>query len=208
MSEPHNVQLTFRFRGLRSYIDLDLCARCPRQDQKGCCGHYSPVFYLLDLAYLYIEEPELIEFIFSLPRLTVLDHSVTVNKVPDGEGFICPMLDKKGGCRLPQIRRESVCRHFICQGVNWQEQPALKSWADFFERLGDLEIAINQEWAGRLQESGLTLRNPSHRDQICSRAAEYLADLLADPPPLVQGADYDQEFTLLISVDPEAEWIL
>lgn len=208
MTEQHNVHMIFRYRGLRSYIDLDLCARCPRLDQKGCCGHYSPVFYLLDLAYLHKYQPELLELVFSMPRLTVLDHSVTINKIPDTEGFICPMLDKSSGCRLPQSHRESVCRHFICGGVGWNKRPEMRKWADFFEQLGDLEIAINNEWAERISASGLSLRNSKDRPAIYEKAASYLEELLKNPPPLLAGDDYDQDFDLLVEIDPETEWLL
>ena len=60
------INLVFHRRGLRSFIEVDLCADCPRRDHKGCCGHYSPVFYLTDLTSL-PSSPQLIDYIAELP---------------------------------------------------------------------------------------------------------------------------------------------
>jgi hypothetical protein len=102
------INLIFHNLGLRTYIEVDLCAECPRQDDKGCCGFYSPVFYPTDLAYLYLHQPEMIEKIFSFDHLTVLDHSVTVNNVPEGDSYRCKFHSKNGGC-LPAF----------CLSGNW-----------------------------------------------------------------------------------------
>ena len=51
------IKIIFHNQGLRSYIEVDLCSECPRQDDKGCCGFYSPVFYSSDFAYLLKNQP-------------------------------------------------------------------------------------------------------------------------------------------------------
>ncbi len=208
MNKETTVTLIFRKRGLRSYIDLDLCSRCPRKDMKGCCGQYSPVFYLLDLAFLYQVRPDLIELIFSMPNLTVLDQSVTINKIPDESGFICQLLDKSSGCRLPQVMRESICRHFICCGVPWQNEPGLQKWADFFEDLANFEIKTNNEWAQIIAARGLSLRNPSQQEQIMILASHLLDELWAHPPVLLSGRAEDESVELQVTINPDSEWIL
>lgn len=208
MQQDKTVHLIYRYRGLRSYIDLDLCAECPRADRKGCCGHYSPVFYLLDLAFLYREDPALIELLFSMPSLTILDYSVTVNKIPDESGFICPMLDKASGCRLEQMQRESICRHFICCGVPWRSEAALEKWATFFDALNDYEITLNDQWSELLAQRGLSLRNTRDREIIYELVRDYLDDLLACPPDLIAGGPRDESYTLPITIDLDREWIL
>lgn len=159
------ITLVFHNQGLRSYIEVDLCAECPRQDSKGCCGFYSPVFYTTDLAYLSIHQPEIIEQIFELEHLTILDHSITVNNVPDGESYRCKFHSINGGCLLSQILRESICRHFVCSGISWWEEEEMAAWKNFFEQLTDYEIELNQRLAESLQAKGLTLRDPALRNE-------------------------------------------
>jgi len=161
-----NIQVIFHNCGLRSYIEVDLCAECPRQDDKGCCGYYSPVFYPTDLGYLYLNQPDLLEHIFSLEHLTVLDASVTVNNVIDGDSYRCKFHRKEGGCFLSQSSRESICRHFVCSGIGWWEEESIQDWRIFFDKLTDYEIEINNHWAELLKEQGLTLREPAQRERI------------------------------------------
>ena len=161
-----DIQIIFHNRGLRSYIEVDLCAECPRQDDKGCCGYYSPVFYPTDLGYLYLNQPHLLDHIFSLDHLTVLDASVTVNNVIDGDSYRCKFHRKEGGCFLSQSSRESICRHFVCSGIGWWEEESIQDWRTFFDKLTDHEIEINNRWAEILKEQGLTLREPAQRERI------------------------------------------
>src|SRR5690606_21028372 len=96
------INLVFHRRGLRSFIEVDLCADCPRRDHKGCCGHYSPVFYLTDLYFIAKQRPQLIDYIAELPFLTVLDASITVNSIPDKDGSSrCQFHSLEKGCLLP-----------------------------------------------------------------------------------------------------------
>ena len=157
------VSLVFHNEGLRSYIEVDLCARCPRQDEKGCCAHYSPVFYPTDFAYLLLNQPQLIERIFAVEHPTILDASVTANHSIDGDSFLCAFHSKEGGCVLPQQFRESICRHFVCSGIAWWQEESLKAWKDFYDHLNDYEIELNQRITYKLMEEGLTLRNPASR---------------------------------------------
>jgi len=161
-----DIKIVFHNQGLRSYIEVDLCRECPRQDDKGCCGFYSPVFYASDLVYLLKHRPELIDYIFSIDNITVLDASVTVNNSIDGDSYRCHFHRKDGGCLLDQNLRESVCRHFVCPGIAWEKEPKLRPWKDFFARLTDYEIELNNRIAALLQEKGLTLRNEEKRGQF------------------------------------------
>lgn len=161
-----DIKLIFHNEGLRSYIEVDLCAECPRQDGKGCCGYYSPVFYPTDLAYLNINQPGLIDYIFKLDNLTILDASVTVNNDIDGESYRCKFHSRDGGCMLTQLQRETICRHFVCPGINWQQEPDLQHWNRFFNNLFDYEIAVNNRITNALTAQGLTLRNPLLRGQF------------------------------------------
>ena len=159
------INLIFHNLGLRTYIEVDLCAECPRQDDKGCCGFYSPVFYPTDLAYLYLHQPEIIAKIFTFDHLTILDHSVTVNNVPEGDSYRCKFHSKNGGCLLEQTWRESICRHFVCVGIGWWEELALREWKEYMEQLTDYEIELNQRLADALEGQGLNLRKPELREK-------------------------------------------
>lgn len=161
-----NIGITFHNQGLRSYIEVDLCRECPRQDDKGCCGFYSPVFYTTDLVYLLKNKPELIDYIFNLDNITVLDASVTVNNSIDGNSYRCHFHRRSGGCMLDQHLRESVCRHFVCPGIGWEQEDKLQPWKDFFAQLADYEIELNNRMAAMLQEKGLTLRDKEKREQF------------------------------------------
>ncbi|MCR4399338.1 MAG: hypothetical protein QHH05_09725 [Syntrophomonadaceae bacterium] len=181
-----DIRVSFHNRGLRSFIAVDLCGECPRQDDKGCCGFYSPVFYPLDLAWLTLHRPGMVDQLFRLPRLTVLDSSVTVNSLPDAEGgFRCQFHSRQGGCCLPIDLRESVCRHFVCPGVGWWEEPALAAWKEFFDRLADYEIALNQDIARRLAARGLSLREPAQRQAFVEQATELYLRLSRPTPDFI-----------------------
>lgn len=174
------IILRFHPQGLRSYIEVDLCARCPRQDNKGCCGYYSPVFYPTDLFHLQRQAPELIELIWSLPHLTILDHSVTVNSFPDDEGgYYCQFHSRSGGCRLLQEQRESICRHFVCPGINWQSENSLSEWKSYFDQLETQEIRLNQLVSENLTALGLSLRDPKHRSAWFQKVDHLVPDLLS-----------------------------
>lgn len=161
-----DIKLIFHNQGLRSYIEVDLCSQCPRQDGKGCCGFYSPIFYSSDLAYLLKNEPGLIDKILHLNNLTILDASVTINNSIDGDSYRCYFHSKDGGCLLEQHLRESICRHFVCPGIAWEQEENLRPWKEFFARLSDYEIELNNRIAVRLQKKGLTLRDTSRRKQF------------------------------------------
>lgn len=159
-----DIKLVFHPQALRSYIEVDLCARCPRQDDKGCCGYYSPVFYPLDFYYLQQHARQVLDLIWSLPHLTILDHSVTVNSFPDDSGgYYCQFHKRDGGCQLQQEYRESICRHFVCPGIDWQREAKLSGWKDFFAELENLEIKFNQAIAEELTKQELSLRYPGKR---------------------------------------------
>jgi len=202
------VQLVFHNNGLRSYIEVDLCARCPRQDDKGCCGFYSPVFYATDLVYLLHNQPELLEEIFQMDGITILDASVTINQQPDGDSYRCRFHSRQGGCRLPQHMRESICRHFVCPGIGWENHSELQNWKKFFEQLADYEIQLNNGAAEYLQNKGLTLRNPADRQLVIQTMAEYLHQQTQTRPAFFE--EVPAEVTAVVSCQLRfgKEWIL
>lgn len=203
-----DITLVFHNLGLRSYIEVDLCTQCPRQDDKGCCGFYSPVFYPTDLAYLYLHEPELLEYIFSLDHLTVLDASVTVNNIIEGPSYRCRFHSKEQGCILPQHLRESVCRHFVCAGIGWTEEESLKDWRIFFERLTDYEIEINNQWAAILASMGITLRNPDLRERFFAELVKLYQEISDNLPEFINSMPGQDTRTLRRSLRFGPEWIL
>ncbi|HWP97211.1 MAG TPA: hypothetical protein VN426_10230 [Syntrophomonadaceae bacterium] len=173
----HEIGLIFHNRGLRSYIEVDLCRQCPRQDDKGCCGYYSPVFYLADFAYWLEKKPDLVDHLFSLPNLTVLDASVTMNSAPEGDSYRCRFHGRENGCFLTQELRESICRHFVCPGINWEVEPHLQHWRLFFEKLGEYEISLNNQMAEIFKERGLSLRDPLQRRELLGHLPGVFHDL-------------------------------
>lgn len=202
------INLIFHNQGLRSYIEVDLCAECPRQDSKGCCGYYSPVFYTTDLAYLSLHQPELIGQIFQLTHLTILDHSITVNNDPEGDSYRCKFHSKSGGCLLSQISRESICRHFVCSGIAWWEEPALIAWKNFFEVLTDFEIELNQHLAETLQAQGLTLRDPVLRNEYMRVLLENYNRVTATVPDFITNMPANESFTIRRQLSFGQEWKL
>jgi hypothetical protein len=202
------IEIVFHNRGLRSYIEVDLCAECPRQDDKGCCGHYSPIFYPTDLVYLLNNQPELVDYIFGLDRLTILDASVTVNNTIEGTSYRCRFHSKDSGCRLAQHLRESVCRHFVCLGIGWESEPELKPWRDFFSRLTDWEIELNNRWAAELKAKGLTLRDPDLRQQLWQELHRLYQRDLTVLPDFIAAMPEDDSYRIVRPLQFKQEWIL
>lgn len=202
------IMLTFHNRGLRSFIEVDLCAQCPRQDDKGCCGYYSPVFYATDFAYLLQNKPELIDRIFSLPCITVLDASVTVNSLIDGDAYRCRFHTREGGCILDQNLRESVCRHFVCPGIDWEREPALKHWKDFFECLSDYEVDLNNRIAELLKARGLTMRNPQQRPELMQHLLDLYHQERLPEPEFFSRVPHDETFFLQREIKYGKDWPL
>ncbi len=163
-----NIELVFHNKGLRSYIEVDLCMDCPRQDGKGCCGNYSPVFYPSDFAYLLSNYPQVVDYIMAIKDVTILDASLTVNNSIDGDSYKCHFHSSEKGCLLEQIQRESICRHFVCPGIGWEEEESMKHWKAFFQQLADYEIDLNNKIAAALRSQGLTLRNEDQRERFFS----------------------------------------
>lgn len=192
-----NLAITFYNRGLRSYIEVDLCRQCPRQDDKGCCGYYSPVFYPTDFAYLLQHRPSLIDEIFALPHITVLDSSVTLNQIIDGDGYRCPFHTQESGCLLSQDLRETICRHFVCPGINWQCEATLAHWKDFFDQLFQYEIDLNNRLAITLKEKGLSLRNLAQRPAYFKELQIVFPQLTRPAPHFF--ANYPQQETVLLT---------
>ena len=203
------ITLTFHNEGLRSYIELDLCCECPRQDMKGCCGWYSPVWYPLDLAFVYKESPETLDFVWSLEHLTLLDTSVTINNLPESESYQCRFHQKEGGCIIPQHLREAICRQFVCIGVDWQSEPSLQSWVEFFDRLTDYEIAVNARLSEKLTQKGLSLRNADQRRQFMQTLLPFYEQEMKNPPQFFKEYPQQETVKLIRTIDKfGTEWIL
>jgi hypothetical protein len=202
------IKLVFHNQGLRSYIEVDLCSQCPRQDGKGCCGYYSPVFYPTDLAYLYMNNPALVDYIFTLPDLTILDASVTVNNDKDGESYRCKFHSQEGGCILTQLERETICRHFVCPGINWQQEAALQHWDQFFTQLFDYEIDVNNRITTRLVANGLSLKNPSQRARFQDELLRLYQAELQDLPNFLTAYPRLETFSVQRPITWGNDWTL
>lgn len=203
-----SIELIFHNLGLRSYIEVDLCRECPRQDGKGCCGYYSPVFYPTDFAYLLQKAPDLLTKILNIKDKTVLDSSITINNSIDGASYLCQFHSREKGCLLNQEQRESICRHFVCPGIGWEKEVNLKHWKDFFSSLTDYEIQLNERIAQRLKTKGLTLRNIEHHAEFfslllaCFEEETHLLPFPAHTCPdmekvcLIRDINFEQEWPL------------
>ncbi|NLB53273.1 MAG: hypothetical protein GX808_10135 [Syntrophomonadaceae bacterium] len=202
------ICLTFHNQGLRSYIEVDLCGECPRQDDKGCCGYYSPVFYPCDFAYLLKSKPELLEFIFNLPNLTVLDYSVTVNNSPEGNSYRCQFHSTESGCLLQQSLRESICRHFVCPGIDWEKEEILKPWKRFFDQLADYENKLNSVIGQKLTGKGLTLRNKADRNYFFQQLLILFEKETAELPEFFRQVPEAQKFYITRPLKFKTDWPL
>ncbi|MGE5415795.1 MAG: hypothetical protein ACM3UZ_03385 [Acidobacteriota bacterium] len=203
------IKLVFHKKALRSYIEVDLCRDCPRQDDKGCCGYYSPVFYPTDLAYIARKKPELINYITDLPRLTVLDASITVNSVPEGpNAFHCQFHTRDKGCLLDMELRESVCRHFVCPGIGWWQEPELELWKNYFDEIADFEIDLNNQLATRLKSEGLSLRSRSDWDTIIKNLLSWIDFGLYESAKLGKDLPLTESFSIKRDLLFGSDWIL
>ncbi len=202
------INLVFHNRGLRSFIEVDLCAQCPRQDGKGCCGHYSPMFYPGDFAYLLQHRPELVEQILSADNVTILDSSATVNKTIDGDSYHCHFHRQEGGCLLNQDERESICRHFVCPGINWESEPALAHWEKFFTLLFEYEIKLNNQIAESLRGKGLRLRDESTRELFFAELMAVFRELTAQTPDFMGECPADEKATIHRQICSGKDWPL
>ncbi|MEN6348550.1 MAG: hypothetical protein ABFD08_04005 [Syntrophomonas sp.] len=203
-----DIKLIFHNEGLRSFIEVDLCRECPRQDDKGCCGYYSPVFYPSDFAYLLRNQPELMDYIFKLDNITVLDASVTVNNSIDGPSYRCSFHRREGGCLLPQPVRESVCRHFVCPGIDWQHEDKLGSWKEFFNQLEDYEITVNNKIAAVLREMDLSLRREDQREEFFTQLLRLFEEETASLPEFMASCPKIEEATVTREIKFGQDWPL
>ncbi len=202
------LELTFHNLGLRSYIELDLCVECPRQDDKGCCAFYSPIFYPCDFAYLLEHKPELLDYIFNLSNLTILDASVTVNSRPEGQSYRCSFHSNNGGCLLPQELRESICRHFVCPAVAWEKEEKLAHWKEFFTAITDYEIELNNRIAALLAEKGMSLRDKDRRDELLAELLVLFKQETANEAPFLTKYPLIEKHFLFREIQYGTDWPL
>ncbi len=138
------VKVVFHNLGWRSWIECSFCATCPRSEKRGCCC-YNPLFMPADLGYLQKQAPELINQIFRLKRLTVLDSCVIVDNYQAANGiWYCQFHSSECGCTLPIEQREFVCRRYVCSGMQLWEQPGTARWKSFFDQLEEQEVQLNK----------------------------------------------------------------
>jgi len=157
--EVKTFEIVFHNLGLRSWIECTLCWDCPRGDAKGCC-YYNPTYYPTDLAYLQEVNPEAVQVILAMPRLTVLEKYMSTDRIEDSDGdFRCPFHELEGGCRWAPDLRESVCRFYVCSGCNIWEEAGVGIWKEFFDRLENYESEINQSICLELEQQGLDLKS-------------------------------------------------
>ena len=173
MKEKREFEVVFHNSGARSWVECTLCWDCPREDDKGCC-YYNPTYYPLDFVYLLENQPRLIDAIFKLPRVTVLEKYVGIDRTEDKDGdLLCQMHSRKDGCQIAADLRESVCRVYICPGcLIWEEEGA-DVWKEFFNRLDAVEQEINRYLSAVLGEKGLNFKT-APREFIREAAALYL----------------------------------
>ncbi len=203
-----NVEVIFHNQGLRSYIEVDLCIECPRQDGKGCCGNYSPVFYPSDFAYLLKNHPEIVDYIMSIKDVTILDASLTVNNSIDGDSYKCHFHSSENGCRLEQIQRESICRHFVCPGIGWEYEESMSHWKSFFSQLADYEIELNNKIAAVLKAQGLTLRNEEQRPRFFTELLSIFEKETQQLPNFFSSCKPVERFTIRRQIYLGQEWPL
>ncbi|MDR1160173.1 MAG: hypothetical protein LBK69_06055 [Syntrophomonadaceae bacterium] len=203
-----DIKISFHNYGFRSFITINLCQECPRQDNKGCCGLYSPVFYPMDFAYWLEKNPELINFILNLPNITILDSSITVNSPRDGDSYRCPMHNFESGCLLAQKLRESICRHFVCPGVYWQDELKLSRWKDFFEQIFDYEITINNTIDARMRLENLSLRVPEQRNDCFEFMKKMVLELTASMENVFTALPQQEEFWIKRELVFGKQWLL
>ncbi len=202
------ILITFFNKGLRSYIEVDLCANCPRQDNKGCCGYYSPIFYSTDLAYLLENKPELVDWIFALPDITVLDASVTVNNTIEGDSYKCQFHTTETGCLLDQTSRETICRHFVCPGIDWKKEDKLSNWENFFKLLLEYEIKVNNNIARIMKERGFTLRNLDNLDAYFAEMMPLFHKETKNLPSFFNEFPAQETFKLIRTLSYGEDWPL
>ena len=202
-----NIEVVFHNEGLRSYIEVDLCMECPRQDGKGCCGNYSPVFYPSDFAYLLRNHPDVVDHIMNIRDVTILDASLTVNNSIDGDSYKCHF-HSEHGCLLEQIQRESICRHFVCPGIGWETEESMKHWKVFFQRLADYEIELNNKIAAALKSQGLTLRNKGERPRFFRELLNLFDKETRNLPEFLSSCKPAEHFTIKRKIYFQEEWPL
>jgi hypothetical protein len=154
-----SFEIVFHNLGLRSWIECSLCWDCPREDAKGCC-YYNPTYYPTDFAYLLANDPEAIKVIFSMPRITILEEYMSVDRLEDKDGdFRCQFHSLEGGCRWAPELRESVCRFYVCPGCSIWEEEGVGIWKEFFDRLEAYEMEVNQALSKELKARGLDMKS-------------------------------------------------
>lgn len=200
------IKLTFHNLGLRSWIECDLCFKCPLNQAKGCCS-YNPTYHLVDLGYIGDQWPDLLPVILNKTRVLVDNFWVAVNYIEDPQvGRRC-QFNTDTGCQLPVEFRESVCRHFICPGIQMWEEESLKRWADFFQEIETTEAEFNQHLRLKLQEARVDLKSsfPAALDVLVKEYHQVLAGIEAE-----RFGKYPRQEEIIITreIDPDQIWVV
>jgi hypothetical protein len=163
----------------------------------------------LDLGFLYENRPELIDYIFGLNPITVLDTSVTVNNRPEEDSYRCRFHSKETGCLLEQAWRESVCRQFVCPGVGWWKVETLSHWNDFFTRLAEYEADCNNALSTRLREQGFSLRDSDRREAFFAALLPLYHVVLRQTPAFFYSCPAEETICLIRDVShTQKAWLL
>ena len=150
----------------------------------------------------------MLDYILNLPSLTVLDNSVTVNNCPEENSYRCQFHNKESGCILEQSLRESICRHFVCPGINWENEAKLKLWKDFFAQLTDYENNLNNIIAQKLEQKGLTLRNKDKHKMFLQQLLILFEEATATKPAFFTEVPESEVFEIKRSLKFKADWPL
>jgi hypothetical protein len=204
MKEKREFEVVFHNLGPRSWIECTLCWNCPREDDKGCC-YYNPTYYPLDFVYLLDSNPRLIDAIFGLPRVTVLEKYVGIDRVDDRDGdMLCQLHSRQGGCQLAADLRESVCRVYLCPGCRIWEEAGADLWKEFFNRLDAVEQEINRHLSEVLGERGLNFK--TDRREFIREAAEIYREKWSGSFDWCEGYPREQRYKLVREVDWGKDW--
>ena len=84
----------------------------------------------------------------------------------------------------------------------------MQDWRDFFDKLSNYEIQLNNEWASILKGQGLTLRDPSLRPKFFDELKNLYQQELNRPPDFITLMPEQDSRSLTRPLSFRADWIL